>query len=73
LRRNSVRLDFDVRSSNLKKGKRPIKNPKQKPLHYITGYGFWFTQDSSLQQRRRRIYGKERETINLPDRTARNN
>ena len=26
---------------------------------------------SSLQQRRRRVYGKERETINSSDRTAR--
>jgi len=35
-----VRLGFDVRFSNLKKGKRPIKNPYQKPCTVVAGYGF---------------------------------
>ena len=30
-------LNHQERFLNLKKGKRPIKNPKQKPLHFVTG------------------------------------
>jgi hypothetical protein len=49
---------------------------KIKNREYVTGlrFGFIFnfaSADSSLQQRRRRIYEKAREIINPPDRTAR--
>lgn len=41
-----MRLDFYVRSSNLKKGKRPIKNPQQKPCAVVAGnYPFGFEEN----------------------------
>ncbi len=40
LRSYQVGLNCYVASIYLKKGKRPIKNPKQKHLHFVTDYGF---------------------------------